>query len=328
MGRIVLSVFALFYIASSVSAWSFTWTNEEGKSYIEHQSDPVDCRQIEQAEGEGFRWNPEEDGLSIWLFENDECAGNRAGYSPPSIWNHPASSRDLLSFRVAPEDEDGDPETSTTTFTSTTTGSTSSTASTTPNPTEFTPTPTSTATETPTSGPSDSEDSSDSSVPASAVAGGVVGGVAGVAAIGGLFFFLGRRRRRSPIDPEPRESGPDNGTNPSTGSRPPTAPAPDPTSPVPPTPMYGAAASGTGTAPYDPDSVEGKQELDSAPVYQLHHTTSSYADEIAKQPYSPLDGHRPPAAVMAELQGDSVMVEMSDTHRLNELEGDAAARKR
>ncbi|KAL4866715.1 hypothetical protein BDV12DRAFT_198932 [Aspergillus spectabilis] len=331
----MLSLFVLLNVAHLASAWSLTWTNEDGKSYIEHQSDPVECRKIEQAEGQSFRWQPEEDGLSIWLFENDRCAGYRAGYSPPTVWNHPSASRDLLSFRVASEDEDEDGESSTSTSTSnsTTTTSTSTetetststttTTSPTPTSTESISSPTSSTMETPTGGPSDSDSSDDSSVPAGAIAGGVVGGIAGVALIGGLFFFLGRRKRSS-INPAPRESGPNNGSD--TESRPATAPAP--TSPAAPTPMYGAAAA--GAAPYDPSFLEGKPELDSSPVYQRYEHQANinpYADEIVKQPCSPLDVGRPPAMVMAELQGDDGMLEMSDSHRLNELEGDRGVRK-
>ncbi|KAL2827799.1 hypothetical protein BDW59DRAFT_143839 [Aspergillus cavernicola] len=89
--------------------------------------------------------------------------------------------------------------------------------------------------------------------------------------------------------------------------------------------MYGDA---TGFPPHDP---EGKSELDSAPVYQL--VAPGYADEVVKQPYSPLgssgtQAHQPPARMMAELPGDEVMmVEMSDSHRLNELEGNETPKR-
>lgn len=90
-----------------------------------------------------------------------------------------------------------------------------------------------------------------------------------------------------------------------------------------PTPMYGAAA-------YNPASTEGKTELDSAPVYQVMDSEPPRTPD--KQMYSPLDGaapvpYRPPVTVVAELPGDVVMVEMSDAHRLNELDGNGRLKK-
>ncbi|KAL4785963.1 hypothetical protein BJX76DRAFT_355557 [Aspergillus varians] len=305
MEALLLLIFVLVNLASSVSAWALTWTNADGKSYVIHQSQPVDCEEVQQAKGEEFRWSPEEDGFSIWLFENNECAGYRAGYSPPSPWNR-VSSRELLSFRVALQDANNN-LTSTSTSNSTSTATTSTTSQTITS-TETTSTPTPSSTEIPTA---DASSSDDSSVPVGAVVGGVIGGVAGLAAVGALFFFLGRRRRPFPVDPAPRESGPD--TNTESGYDPASLPAQ--------APMNGA------TGAHDPSSYEGKLELDSAPIYQ-----ATVPDELAKQSYSPLDAatmavHRPPSTMMAELPGDEMMAEMSDTHRLNELEGDGRTKR-
>jgi hypothetical protein len=87
--------------------------------------------------------------------------------------------------------------------------------------------------------------------------------------------------------------------------------------------MYGAAA-------YNSASTEGKMELDSAPVYQV--MDSEPPRTPVKQVYSPLDGgaavpHYPSATVVAELPGDGIMVEMSDAHRLNELDGSGRFQK-
>ncbi|KAL4913016.1 hypothetical protein BDW62DRAFT_193538 [Aspergillus aurantiobrunneus] len=295
MQRLLSLIFVVLGVVSSVSAWALTWTNADGNSYVVHRNDPVDCEQIQQSEGQEFRWSPEEDGLSIWLFEDDQCSGFRAGYSPPRVWNR-VSSRDLLSFRVAIADENENPPS---TLNNNTASSTTASAS----PTSTESTPTSSATETPTA---DASDSDGSSVNAGAVAGGVVGGVAGAAAIGGLFFFLGRRRRASRNEPAPPESGPDTETDPSAG--------PEAASPPAPTPMYSAAA---GSAPYDPSSYEGKLELDSAQVYQVDSPV--YASDIKR----PEMAMTPPEKTTAELPGDQVMAEMSDSHRLNELEGDS-----
>ncbi|BCS17520.1 uncharacterized protein APUU_10348A [Aspergillus puulaauensis] len=289
-------IFLLLSVTTSVSAWALTWTNSKGKSYVEQGHSPVNCRKIEQAKSEEYRWSPEEDGLSIWLFENDQCEGSRAGYSPPSQWEH-ISSRELLSFRVALADANENP-TSTSTPTPTPTSTSTQTES-----------ATATASATPTGEPSGG-----SSVNSGAVAGGVVGGVAGAVAIGGLFFYLGRRKRSPKADPEPRESGPDNGNStsrpsPPSPSAPPSAPA------VPPSAV-------AGYSHYDASSYERKMELDSAPVYQS--VGGGHHDETAKHSYSPLEtstpAHYPPARIISELPGDAGMVEMSDSHRLQELE--------
>lgn len=301
MKALLSLIFLLLSVTTSVSAWTLTWTNSKGKSYVAQGHSSVDCKKIEQAKNEKYRWSPEEDGLSIWLFENDKCEGFRAGYSPPSVWEH-ISSRELLSFRVALADTNENP-----------------TSTSTPTPT---PTSTSTQTESTTTTPSATptgESSGGSSVNSGAVAGGVVGGVAGAAAIGGLFFYLGRRKRSPKADPEPRESGPDTGNStsrphPRSPSAPPSAPPPAPS--VPPSAV-------AGYPHYDSSSYEKKLELDSAPVYQS--VGGAHHDEIAKHSYSPLEtstpAHYPPARFISELPGDAGMVEMSDSHRLQELEG-------
>ncbi|KAL2812010.1 hypothetical protein BJX63DRAFT_433012 [Aspergillus granulosus] len=368
-----MRLLVLLSVTSSVSAWSFTWTNAEGKSYVEHDNDPVNCQTIDHAEGETFRWVPGDDGLSLWLYESDDCSGYRAGYSPPLAWTKD-SSRDLRSFRVANEDAEDEPESTTTTTTTTTTTSKTTTSTTrpsttttarppeptesaeeeeeeesthsgeeteptqstestesteptesatsdeadesTPSSTTATQTLTSTepthtlsspASETPTSDP---PESNSSSTPVAAIAGGTIGGIAAIAAIGALFFFLGRRQRSPRDDPQP----PGYGAN----DRPPTA-ATAPLAPlsVQPTPMYGAAA-------YDSAACEAKSELDSAPLYQVTDSQLPYTP--VKQVYSPLDSpltepHYPPARMVAELPGDVVTVELSESHRLNELDG-------
>ncbi|KAJ0422939.1 hypothetical protein BJY00DRAFT_62561 [Aspergillus carlsbadensis] len=320
-----MRLLVILSIACSASAWTFTWTNKDGQSYIEHSNDPEDCKGIKQAEGEKFRWVPEEDGLSIWLYENGKCQGGQAGYSPPTVWDH-VSSRDLLSFRVG--DGDGDDTSTNTTSTSTsTTTSTESTSSSTQSSestttADTTPTSTSSATETPSTEPSNA-DTDNSSSSAGPIAGGVVGGVAGLAAIGGLFFFLGRRRRSQHSQLEPRESGPDDLDRPGTAAT--AATATTTQAAAPPTPMYGGAAV-AGSTQYDPTFVEGKPELDSAPVYQADNSAGQPLSDI-KQGHSPFDdsatiSHRPPARMMAELPGDNGMIEMSDSHRVNELQGD------
>ncbi|KAL4875381.1 hypothetical protein BJY04DRAFT_224047 [Aspergillus karnatakaensis] len=116
-----ISLFLLLHIVSSASAWTLTWKNSDGKSYVETGSASVGCRKIEHAKGQGFRWNPGSDERSIWFFENDKCTGYRAGYSPALVWNKDAASRDLNSFRVAFEDEEFSDEPETTKATTTTT---------------------------------------------------------------------------------------------------------------------------------------------------------------------------------------------------------------
>lgn len=290
-------IFLLLSATTSVSGWTLTWTNSKGKSYVEQGHSSVDCRKIEQAESEEYRWTPDEDGLSIWLFENDKCEGSRAGYSPPSVWQH-ISTRELLSFRVALADQNENP-----------------TSTSTPTPT---PTSTSTQSESTTATPSATptgEPPGGSSVNSGAVAGGVVGGVAGAAAIGGFFFYLGRRKRSPKADPEPRESGPDNAN--STSRPTPPSPSAPPSAPSVPPPAVARHPH------YDASSYERKLELDSAPVYQS--VGGAHHDEIAKHSYSPLEtsntAHYPPARFISELPGDAGMVEMSDSHRLQELEG-------
>ncbi|KAI9370178.1 hypothetical protein BJX61DRAFT_535847 [Aspergillus egyptiacus] len=315
MRRIVSVLVILLWTALPVSGWSFTWTREDGNAYVVHKTVPVDCEKINQAAGQNFRWSPEEEGLSIWLFENDKCEGHRAGYSPPKVWDH-ISTRDLHSFRVAFGDDNGEPSTPTTTSTPTraTTISTSTTSST----TESTTTSASTPTVTPTETPGSDSDSDDSSTPAGAIAGGVVGGVAGLAAVAGLFYYLGRRRSQHAAASAPSEEsgGPDPAPPPASAS----TPTPPPITTTPP-----------ATAVTRATSFEGKPELDSTPSNDQIDTVSS--DGMAKLPFSPLDPpahqqyHQPPARMMSELPGSEVTVEMSDSHRLNELEGDKRPKK-
>ncbi|KAL3472289.1 hypothetical protein BJX99DRAFT_262488 [Aspergillus californicus] len=310
------------------TAWSFTWTNSDGNAYVVHQSTPLACEAIEQAEGQQFRWHPEEDGLSFWIFENDDCEGYRAGYSPAVIWERVAS-RDLASFRVASEDGDGEGSTgnsteslteSSTTSTTTAAGGGTSTGEST-----STSTPTGSSTgispsATPNAGSDSSNDvESSDSVPAGAVAGGVVGGIAGIAVIGGLFFFLGRRRRSSSSDSAAPEAG-HGDSPPSSGHGPSTTP--------PAALSHGSTTS--GIAPYDPsflNFVVGRPELDSAAVYEA---SPVYVDELTKKPVpvSATDLHQPPGRMLAELAGSEVLPEMSDSHRVNELEGGIGSEKR
>ncbi|KAL3462664.1 hypothetical protein BJX64DRAFT_258720 [Aspergillus heterothallicus] len=97
--------------------------------------------------------------------------------------------------------------------------------------------------------------------------------------------------------------------------------------------MYGGAATGTTGAHYDPRMVEGKAELDSAPVHERGSDEQPLNPVPDKQAHSPFDdsatiSHRPPAAIIAELAGDNAVVEMSDSHRVNELEGEDGTPKK
>ncbi|KAJ5153461.1 uncharacterized protein N7482_009939 [Penicillium canariense] len=177
--------------------WTFVWRNASNDSFVEHDQQPKSCTQINNAQGELFEWDSEEGPFAISLYSNTDCSGPPGGYAT-HIFNKNAS-KPILSFKV-----DSTATTTTSTSSTRTTSTSASSAS--------------AATQTPTNNTaaaSASASSSSSGLSSGAIAGIVIGVVAGVAIIGGLLFFMGRRKRQR----APPVAGPSMAyTDPSYGS--------------------------------------------------------------------------------------------------------------
>lgn len=165
-------------VLPSADAWTFVWRNASDNAFVEHDQQPMSCKQINNAQGELFEWDSEDGPFAISLYANTDCSGSPGGYAT-HIFNKNAS-KPILSFKV---------DSTATTTTSASSTSTTSTPSPTASSTTQTPTA-SAATSSPSSSPS-----SENALSGGAIAGIVIGVVAGVAIIGGLLFFIGRQKR-------------------------------------------------------------------------------------------------------------------------------------
>ncbi|KAF7589371.1 hypothetical protein BBP40_004419 [Aspergillus hancockii] len=277
--------------STPATAWTFTWRNASNIPFIKESTAPQPCTQIEQAQGKEFVFEPGNSPYSFYIWANDNCNGSYSGMTNPSRWGKQASS-DLRSYMVNYGDNNG-PSTTAVASSSSSSSSTASTTSTsTGTAASGTSTPTSAATP-----PADDSTSSASSISGGAIAGIVIGVVAGIALVGGA-FWLGRRRR--------------GGSAPGAG-----------------------AGSGPGGAPQGFGSASGMGPGGGyvQPGTPIGGSEASYAGyvsaEVAKPPLgsggyenlplSPVPVYQAPT--FAELPGESAVVEMSDTQRVNELDG-------
>ncbi|KAI9932921.1 hypothetical protein ASPWEDRAFT_33922 [Aspergillus wentii DTO 134E9] len=267
----------------AVSAWSFIWRNESDYPFTQHSTDPQPCTSINHAQGKEYDYNPEDDGYWIWLWTSDNCSGDTAGHSEPSIWRKNASI-DLHSYLIGNENKVA--VISSSTIPSAT--STSATSS---------PSSSASSSSTPSSASSgESSSGSGSSLSGGAIAGIVIGVIAGVAILGALFFFLGRRNRQKAAAETPQQSD--------MQSTSPGAPG----------------APGASTSPVAPPYAGlGGMAAPQAGVYEAMAVPKSETG-YANSPMSATtqEAYRP--SRMHELVGDNGTAEMSDTHRVNELE--------
>ncbi|KAE8166301.1 hypothetical protein BDV40DRAFT_18484 [Aspergillus tamarii] len=275
----------------TTQAWTFTWRNASNTPFMERSTSPAPCTSIDQAEGKQFVFEPDNSPYSFYIWSNDNCSGSYSGFTPPSRWAKKAST-DLRSYMVNYGGNDGPSTTavassSSTTSTSTSTASTSSTGTATGGST----TATTTASTSATSSPGNSSSSS-SGISGGAVAGIVIGVVAGIAVVGGA-FWLGRRRRGGSGGSPPGNAGQGFGSASGLG------------------PGAGYVQPGTPIGGSDAGGYMGAEVAKGSLPYMYEN-----------HPMSPVPAYQPPVGQQfAELPGESVRVEMSDTSRLNELEG-------
>ncbi|KAE8328407.1 hypothetical protein BDV39DRAFT_203931 [Aspergillus sergii] len=276
----------------TTQAWTFTWRNASNSPFIERSTSPFPCTKIDQAEGKEFVFEPNNSPYSFYIWSNDNCSGSYSGFTPPSRWGKKAST-DLRSYMVNYGGNDGPSTTAVSTSTTSASTSTSSTGTATGTATgdSSTSTTASSASATATSSPGDSSSSS-SGISGGAVAGIVIGVVAGIAVVGGA-FWLGRRRRGGSGGNSPGNAGQGFGSASGLG------------------PGAGYVQPGTPIGGSDAGGYMGA-EVAKGPLPYMYEN----------HPMSPVPAYQPPVGQQfAELPGESVRVEMSDSSRVNELEG-------
>ncbi|OGM39676.1 hypothetical protein ABOM_011600 [Aspergillus bombycis] len=276
----------------TTQAWTFTWRNASNTPFMERSTSPAPCTQIDQAEGKEFVFEPNNSPYSFYIWSNDNCSGSYSGFTPPSRWGKKAST-DLRSFMVNYGGNDGPSTTAVPSSSSTSTSSSSSTSTETSTATGGSATTTATASASATSSPGDPPGSS-SGISGGAVAGIVIGVVAGIAVVGGAFWLGRRRRDRSGVNPG-QGFGSASGSGPGAGYVQP-----------------GTPIGGSDAMPYAGGYMGA--EVAKAPLPSMYEN----------HPMSPVPAYQPPVGQQfAELPGESARVEMSDTSRVNELEGSA-----
>ncbi|KNG81399.1 hypothetical protein ANOM_009897 [Aspergillus nomiae NRRL 13137] len=275
----------------TTQAWSFTWRNASNTPFMERSMSAAPCTQIDQAEGKEFVFEPNDSPYSFYIWSNDNCSGSYSGFTPPSRWGKKAST-DLRSFMVNYGGNDGPATTAVSSSSSTTSSTTTSSSTSTGTATggSATTTTAATASASATSSPGNSSGSS-SGISGGAVAGIVIGVVAGIAVVGGA-FWLGRRRRGG------------SGGSPGQG--------------------FGSA-SGPGAGYVQPGTpIGGSDAMPYGGGYMGAEVKAPLQSMYENHPMSPLPVYQPPVGQQyAELPGESARVEMSDTSRVNELDGSA-----
>jgi hypothetical protein len=61
-----------------ISAWTFTWTNDDNKPIVEKGTSALNCREIDNAKGKNFKFDPEDDHVLIAMYESTKCTGDTA----------------------------------------------------------------------------------------------------------------------------------------------------------------------------------------------------------------------------------------------------------
>ncbi|OOQ84353.1 hypothetical protein PEBR_30584 [Penicillium brasilianum] len=176
-----------------VNAWTFLYTNATGNATILHETGTENCTEIDLAGGKLFSWDPEDSGLCISIYYDATCK-DRGGLTC-NAWSKNASTT-FHGIQIYSQSDASSASVSSSTPTSTTSASStsSSTSASTTSSTSTSSVPTSTATS---ATPATAGNGSSSSLSGGAIAGIVIGVVAGVAVVGGLFFYFGRRNRRN-----------------------------------------------------------------------------------------------------------------------------------
>ncbi|KAJ5111538.1 hypothetical protein N7532_002073 [Penicillium argentinense] len=149
-------------------AWTFVWRNATNNSFVEHSNGAMPCTKVSNPKGMLFEYDSEDQPFAISLFGNSDCSGTAGGYASNYLSKNASTAID--SFKVD----------STTTTTATSSSSVQ---------------PTTSAAEAAASSQSGSDMSGGT------IAGIVIGVVVGVVIIGGMLFFLGRRRQKPPRNP-------------------------------------------------------------------------------------------------------------------------------
>lgn len=87
-------------LASTTSAWTFTWRDAAGSSYVANGTGNKGCTVISQAKNRQFVWDRPDinNSCCIKLYTNTACSGDPAGYSCPD-WTKSASVN-LNSYQV------------------------------------------------------------------------------------------------------------------------------------------------------------------------------------------------------------------------------------
>ncbi|KAF5858697.1 hypothetical protein ETB97_003864 [Aspergillus alliaceus] len=273
--------------SSLTKAWSFTWRDASNHPFIETSANFKPCTPIAQAQGKEFVYSGSDDSFSFYLWTNENCTGPPSGFTPPARWGKLAST-DLRSYMVSYGDKDG-PSSMAVSSSSSVTATATATATTTGGSTA-------TATNLPGHGDGSGNKDGSSSVSGGAVAGIVIGVVAGVALLGGAFWLGRRYRGRSGS-----ASGSGEGAAHGFGS---------------------VSGSGPGAGYVQPGTPIGGTEGSNGGYMGAEVTKPGLAYMYENHPMSPVPAYQPAAGpVFAELPGDSAVVEMSDTQRVNELDG-------
>ncbi|GFF25763.1 hypothetical protein IFM46972_01534 [Aspergillus udagawae] len=270
------------------SAWTLTWRNSTAGATIVEDNKAENCTQIWHQQGEAFAWDPE--GKWCMHFYKDTTCSEIAGLScDGKVWRKDAS-RNLSAFDVYPMP----PESVSVIFPSTSsTRTTSSTSSTSATPTSTAVTTTAPESQSATSAAASTTPTgtpSSSSISGGAIAGIVIGAIAALAILAALFFFFGRRNRKTaqPIpDTDPRA------TSPQTPQFPPGSPLG----------LVSTNDTGSAAPAYGIPNKQELAEMEMSQAYPYAHPRA-YA-----------------GSKFVELPGNGAEAELSSSRQVHEMDG-------
>ncbi|KAJ5188563.1 hypothetical protein N7491_004883 [Penicillium cf. griseofulvum] len=81
-----------------ISAWTFTWRDDNNKPIVEKGTSAQNCREIDHAKGKNFEFDPEDDHVLIAMYESPKCTGDTAETSEDDFAK--ASEVRLRGYRV------------------------------------------------------------------------------------------------------------------------------------------------------------------------------------------------------------------------------------